>query len=639
MRIYPQRQRKSNLIVARMESWIKGLNTLVSNTQIKANELSEAYNIQLVEDGKPQLPRDGQAYYGSESGTKVTGIFPYYQADGTKSLLRTSGTALELYNSGSWGTVSGYTYTTGLDTNGCTAYDRLYVLNGTDPLTYYNGTSITSFTAIAKPNAPTVTRTGTTGTYTFSYKISAVGPTGGETDPSDAGTAVANVATLDTNTFMTVAWSAVTNAVGYNVYGRKDGRWYFLTYLEGNGSVSYVDKNQDTTDESVIPMLANYTGGVKGRYLTVYKDTLIIGGDPTYPSRVYYSGGGDKINDFSAGVGGGFVDVSANDGQIVTGLIVFKDSLIIFKERSIYKFAFTTSGAPSLELINPAVGCIAPRSIIAVENDVFFASERGIFSIGNEAGYSFDVLRTNELSAKVRSIFQSINPLYISKISAIYATKSNTNLVIFSFTPSGGTYNSEAIVYDRERLGWLHWSNIQANCWTQYTDSTGVQRVLYGDDNSGYVKEILTGTDDFGSSIDAYFRIKAESGGEIERHKILKNVFLVLRKPSGNAITVNIIKDGTTTAKTIMLSLISPAINFGHYLFNAFLFKTAYGTGSITEQNTNMVRRITNINLLGRTFMLEFKNNATSSRLTLLSVVLEMKPKSSHYYQSGEVVN
>ena len=57
-------------------SGIRGKNTLVSNTQIKDNELVELLDGQLVEDGKVQIPRDGQAYYGSSSGSRVTGLYP-----------------------------------------------------------------------------------------------------------------------------------------------------------------------------------------------------------------------------------------------------------------------------------------------------------------------------------------------------------------------------------------------------------------------------------------------------------------------------------------------------------------------------------------------------------------------------------
>ena len=624
--------------LVRHERWNRGLNTLVSNTQIRPDELSDAQDIQLVEDGKVQCPRDGQAYFGSSSGSRVTGLFPYYKSDGTKKLLRTSATKLQVYNTGTsaWDDVSGYTYTTTLNTEGVMAYDRLYVCNGTDPLTYYDGSSITSFTSISAPAAPTATRTGSSGSYTFSYKITAVTSVG-ETTPSAAGSTTLNQATLDTSNYMTVTWSSVTSAIGYNVYGRKDGKWFFLKYLEGNGSTTYVDKNQDTPLEYLLPPEGNSTDGPRGKYIAQYKDSLFIFGDPNNPSRLYYSGGGDKINDFTVDSGGGLIDIAKNDGQIGTGIIVFKNTLLVFKQDSIYRFSYTSDGLPQVEQINPSVGAIAPRSIVAVENDVFFASRRGVFTIGNEAGFAFDVLRTNELSAKVRSVYQTIDPAYIQNVAAIYATVANKNLVIFSYTPSGSTTNTKAIVYDRERLAWYKWTNVQANCWTQYVDSAGDVHVLYGDDASGYVKEALTGSDDFGSGIRGFFSLKAETFGALERFKNFKNIHFVLRKPNGN-VTVSLTIDGTGTAYTSNIGTISPTINFKHFTFSDFLLKDVYGTG-VSEQDTLVTRRLRNLNLPGKALLINMDNNGSTAAFTLLAVIIEAKMKSQHFYGSGEVVN
>lgn len=641
MRKFAQIKEEPLAVIAN-NSWIRGKNTLVSNTQIKDNELVELLDGQLVEDGKVQIPRDGQDYYGNTSGSRVTGIFPYYKSDGTNQLLRISATNLQVLNTttNDWDNVSGATYTTTLDTHGVIAYDNLYLCNGTDALTKYGGSTITTFTEISAPNAPTVTRTGTTGSYTFSYKITAL-TASGETTGSTAGSTTLNQPDLDETSYMTVSWSAVTNATGYNVYGRKSTGWYFMKYLEGNSSTSFVDKGEITPSEVFTPPEGNSTGGQKGKYCAVYKDTLFVAGDPSNPSRLYYSGGGDKIDDFTIANGGGFIDISKNDGQMITGLIVFKDSLLVFKDRSIYSFSFGTTGLPQVQQVTSAVGAISARSIVAVENDIFFASDRGIFTVGNEEGFSFDVLRTREISARVRSVFQSSEPAYRSRISAVYATVANKNLVIFSYTPTGGTTNSRALVYDRERLAWYEWTNIQASCWANYTDSTKGQHVLYGDDASGYVKEILVGTDDFGSAIQGTVTLKGyDFSGKgrtgISLYKVLKNIFITLRSPTGT-ITATVIRDGVSSVYSANLGTVSPVINFGHFLFGKFLFGESYGSGVVTEQDNNIVRRLKNLNIEGRSFMLRLQN-AGAARFTLLDVVMEARPKSAHYYKSGEVV-
>jgi hypothetical protein len=637
MRQFQVRRTKKKLLESRYESW-KTINKLVSKTQVKPTELVDGNDIQLVEDGKIQCPRDGQAYYGSESGTKVVGLYPYYKSDSTKKLVRMSGTNLQYYNAGSWSNITGATYTSNLNANGVMAYDRLYLGNATDNLSYYDGSAIQTFTEISAPTAPTVTRTGTGGTYTFSYKICAV-TANGETTPSAAGSTTLNQSSLDSSNYMTISWSAVASAIGYNLYGRKDGAWYFMLYLEGNGSVSYIDKASVTPNEAIIPPEGNSTGGQKGNLLSVYKDSLFVAGDTANPSRLYYSGGGDKINDFTVGGGGGFIDISKNDGQKITGMIVFKDSLIIFKERSTYKFAFTTSGLPQVEQVNPAVGCIAPRSIVAVENDIFFAGEDGVYTMGNEAGFAFDVLRTNELSVPIRPTYETIDPAYIQNISAVYAKKNGQNLVIFSYTEQGSTTNNKAMVYDRQRLGWLPtWTNIKANCWAVYKDSTGERCILYGDDSSGYVKEILTGTDDFGTQIDANFELRSESFKTGTNHyKNLSMIDLLLRNPTGTII-LKVIVDGVTTAKTVNLTTIQPSINFGHFVLGRFLLGESYGTGAVASSDENLLRTLKNLGLNeARAYGLRFENNS-SGRFTLLLAAMTAKPRSDKYRQQENYV-
>lgn len=637
MRTFNVPKTKKKIFESRQESWIKGENKLVSNTQIKDNEIADCMDIQLVEDGKIQCPRDGQTYYGSSSGSRVTGLFPYYKSDGTKELLRVAGTNLQKYVGTTPTNVTGGTsYTTGLNMNGVVAYDKLYLENGTDNLTYYDGSQVQAFVERSAPTINSVTRTGTTGTYTYSYKLTVV-TANGETPPSAAVSQVANVSELNSSTYMTVAWSAVTGAIGYNVYGNKDGRWYFMAYVEGNGTTSYVDNGADIPNEFFTPPEGNSTGGQIGTYIAMYKDSLFISGDPSNPSRLYYSGGGDKLEDFTIGGGGGFIDVSKNDGQAITGMIVFKDSLLVFKERSIYQFSFTSAGLPQVSQVNPGVGCVAPRSIVAVENDVFFASEFGIYTVGNEAGFSFDVLRTNELSAKERARYQQIDPAYIQNIAAVYAKVQNKNLVIFSYTTSGSTTNSKALIYDRERLSWYPWSNINANCWAVYKGTDGVNHVLYGDDSSGYVKEALTGSDDFGSAISANFTLKSNSFKETNTYKVLKYIDLVLRQPQGS-ITMSIIKDGVNTVKTIPLSTVQPTTNFSHYLFTEFLFGESVGTG-VSSQDNNLLRTIKQLSDIqdGRSFGLKFSNNGTA-RFTLLLAYLNAKPRSSKFRHPEDIV-
>ena len=71
------------------------------------------------------------------------------------------------------------------------------------------------FQRLAAPSAPTVTTSGTAGTTSYSYKITAVAPNGVYSAESTTGTVSTGNATLSGTNYNHIAWSAVTGAVSY----------------------------------------------------------------------------------------------------------------------------------------------------------------------------------------------------------------------------------------------------------------------------------------------------------------------------------------------------------------------------------------------------------------------------------------
>jgi hypothetical protein len=160
---------------------------------------------------------------------------------------------------------------------------------------------------------------------------------------------------------------------------------------------------------------------------------------------------------------------------------------------------------------------------------------------------------------------------------------------------------------------------------------------LYGDDASGYVKEILSGSDDFGSAIQGSFSIKAEAFKDIARYKTLKDVYTVLRKPIGSA-NLSVVVDGTTIAFSSNINTVSPSINFGHYLFSKFLFGVSYGTGAVTTSDDLVLRVKRNLNLQGKVFGLNFDNGSSGASFVLLSSKITAKPRSERFALSTDVI-
>lgn len=126
-----------------------GYNSFANKTQVKDNESPDMKNMDFV--GIDAIRRRyGYIKYSSEisSGKRVNGIFSYYNGSSWE-VLYISGT--KLYRGSNVTEITGGSFTDDTDANACQAGDRLYICNGVDPLSYYDGSNI-STTGIS--NAP-----------------------------------------------------------------------------------------------------------------------------------------------------------------------------------------------------------------------------------------------------------------------------------------------------------------------------------------------------------------------------------------------------------------------------------------------------------------------------------------------------
>ena len=118
-----------------------GLNLFISDVHLKPNESPDLLNCHPEEDGIIST-RYGYSKFGNASGTRTRGMGFLKLDDGTKYLLRADGTtSLKVYNktTTNWDAVLGFTYTEDLQTDFCQAVNLMFIQNGTDSLTYYDG--------------------------------------------------------------------------------------------------------------------------------------------------------------------------------------------------------------------------------------------------------------------------------------------------------------------------------------------------------------------------------------------------------------------------------------------------------------------------------------------------------------------
>lgn len=643
-------------VKVRWSTFAKGLNTLVNATKIRDDELSVATNVILVDAGSPTR-RPGTDYFGNSSGgTGTYGIYPYYKSDGTNKLLKLENGFLKVFNTATmnYDIISGGSFSSGVLTSGVMAFDTLYLSNGTNPLAKYNGSGLSLFSGINAPGSNWAVRGASlvSGPYVYSYRISAVNAVG-ETLAAAAATIATNVRretwnpnpeSLNSTFSLDLNWNVVTGAAGYNIYGVVNGDESYIDHVDGQSVSTYKDYGTITPSAFFELPSGDSTTGPKGKFIIEFKSSLIIAGDPNNPSRVYYSAGVDKVDSFLISDGGGYVDISknSNDGDI-TGLAQYQNKAIIMKERSVWQLDFTESAIPAVSNISRDIGCVSHFTIQNVENDLFFLGRKigggaAIYVLGNEPNY-LNVLRTNELSARVRPELQAIAPSNLEKTVAIYH---DSKYIVF-YGEGSSTVNNAAVIYDRERLGFTKWSSIYANFAVIYYNSTGTEYLLIADHNDGRITEISENyTEDKDSPILWNIKTKESDLKEPFLYKKYKWINLRLRNVGGT-VRVKIWTDSTITAYTTSINATASSTVFRSARFRVNGFRRSTSTSSSsTSESANIIKRVPisrqGTSAIARSVAVEIYGEEAASKATLLDVEIEARPKSKNYYPRTEVL-
>ena len=604
--------------------FIKGVNKLQDESLIDDNELSDSKNSVLVVDGIKK--RTGSLNFGYSLGSRVYGGFPFYTSAGDRFIIREGGTALKYYNgSGVPTSISGATMTADKRTSFVMARDTLYVENGTDNLVKVNVVggvpTATVFTALTTPTNLAITPTGTPGSTHYSYRVSAYNATGETLSCTSVETTTGNAVLSSTN-YNVLAWTAVSNAVGYNIYGR------YATHHNGIGETklasvqtnAYNDTGVDTPSTILTPPEGNSTGGQKGSMVIYAMSRLFVAGDSANPSRLYYSGAGTQLDDFSTAYAGGWVDVAKNDGDSISAIYFYQNVVIIWKHRSIWKFSFTSTGLPQLELITNEIGCESFRTVRIVDNDIWFVGKKDgrvvIYSLGNVQNY-FNALRTVERSLKISagSYLDAANLAQIGNSCAYYFR----NLYILCLAHGSSTTNDRAYVYDSRFGAWVgYWTGINANAFFTYTDASENEELYYCSDTTGYVVQMFTGTDDNGTAITWQICTKAFMQKYFDQYKIYRNPNFWFKDVSGGTITGYIVNDGVFSSGVFRISPLVSGIGAGFDKVGVFKAGDSEGASTASTNSDQPMEII--YNKVARSIKFQLSDNSASSDFKFLAL-------------------
>ena len=611
-------------------SFRKGLNTLLSANEIDKEELSQADNLMLVGRGIPTKRWGSTLYHQAGNATgSVRGLKGFYKSNGTVDLVAiTDDGFLTIKSGASYTRISGVSWpsgSSGTPVSMAQLQNSMYIVNGVREMVKYSNPTLVGFPTISVPSSLGASNiSNASGTTTKSYRVSAISQVG-ETLTSGALELGNQPQTLGGTSGgrIRLTWGAVSTASGilqgYNIYGRDPAYERFLGSVNASSTV-FFDDGSATPSEFSFPPTSDSTGGVNTKYIIRHQDRLVFGGIVGEPSKILISGHAPYHEKIDLSFGGNFLLIEPDAGDDITGLASFRDRIIVFKSHSIWQVTLSSEQignyfitTPNLQLITAARGAIAPFSIVPVENDILFLSREGVYSLGYESGFSFDVLRSKEISVKIRPYFDGLTSA--QKAAAVGTYFDHKYLLAF---PT----KNEMMVLDTERGAWTGPWTIDSTIFEVFYDSNNNRHLLFSKEGTANVDEFSSGyIDDKGTAIQTILRTRTEDFGDWSLFKNIRNIFLEFQNVTGSIsadVRLEQRSGAVSTAKSFSIAPVIGNSGWGADMWGSGLWGSTNGTvgGSDTVQTI----RWRELNKPGRTLQVLVKTTAANANYQLLAI-------------------
>jgi hypothetical protein len=504
MRFSGASQKMKDLTVT-IDDFSGGSNNLVDEARMPSKFAVESLNLIQVQDAIWKT-RWGTGYYGADYGASPDGAQEYVKSDGTTELIVIAGgKAYSSTNGGSITEITGATFTAGVkcaflqisgwDASSGTYKSYLYIANGTDPLTRYNGTTLETYTEIDAPTNLSASRVASglsSGTYVYYAQVTALNSIGETVGSTEASITVNKerdswIAGTDKITW---SWTASAGASKYQIYlSDVSGQELLLDGVDST-QTSFIDDGSVQINPYVETPTANTTSAPKFKSICVSNNRVWATNNSDDRYCVYFSGTGKYMGVFSDFYGGGWVNLERGGRETPIAVKHYQTGLgegrltTLCKtpdgKGSVWQIQIsgltvgdTTFSVPSATKVVGSFGTESLWSVVATENNIAFANRKGWFDLGPEKQY-YGILRTNEKSSNIRPYWRALVGSGISNICAYFY-----DAKIFISVPKSSSGNNRVIVFDTERGTWAVDWTIGAKQFLEYTDTGNITHFLF----------------------------------------------------------------------------------------------------------------------------------------------------------------
>lgn len=466
-------------------------------------------------------------YTGGATGS--TGLIRFYGASGVERLINKIGSTYYVGNDNT-GAMTAATLTgMSVDSTGFVdwtiANDTLLVVDRTNFIKKYRGSTNSNYT------------TGT------------ISVTNGSATVTGSGT----------------SWNTTTNAEAGEYIKLPDGKWYRITLITNNTTLTIECDYQGSTVSGQSYTISPW-GEIQGKLETATTPVNLVRPTPTsianHINRIWTLDGNqlrfsvldtsideDHFNDWDTGNNAGAINIPSGNGDSGTGLYSLNNALYVFQRRAIWRVYGDSPANFELRNVSNEIGMIDKRTLVEWNDILIFLADQGI--------YMFDGSNLRNISDGV--VNNLINS-WASKTTPVATLWNNTYLI--AYTPAGGSSNSEMLFYDLTRQAYGKVKDVYCGAFSIWGGGSDNGEIYFASSNQGSVYRWDIGGNDDGYEIETVYDTPSLGFGAGINDKAIKKFYLQQLALGDWSMTVDCTLDvtGDNFSSNISLSTASSVL-------------------------------------------------------------------------------
>ena len=385
-------------------------------------------------------------------------------------------------------------------------------------------------------------------------------------------------------------------------------------------------------DSKSFPIIYNASGNTTVN-LTSSNSSDVQGAEnvAVFKNHAFYSKGSkifftapNTVDDFATSNGAGTLNIGFN----VTGMIGFREQLIIFTTDTIKKLVGSTSSDFRLEPITDRIGCINPDSIQEFGGDIAYLSPDGIRLLSATD-------RIGDLALDIASdpIYKDANE-FISQTDVFCSVlvRGKSQYRLFAYIPSvqaasaSGLIATKFIAQGGSGIAWSTTKGLKVNV-ADSTYSGATETIMFGNDD-GFCYRMDSGNSFDGSAIESIYESPFMPITDPQIRKTMYKLTLYANPTGTMNVDVNFKIDfdagnDPSVIQPPAITVSSAAAGGGISLFGAST--SVYGGSGVTYGG--VLDKIYKQNLVGsfKTVAMRITDNSTNPTFTLDTAVLEYR--------------